>query len=152
VALARKILERAGNLPGVRAAGLTADGAPLTHNGNTNWIRIIGRPWDGGHIEVAQREVSATWFSALGAKLAAGRYFDASEDGSRPPVAIVNKAFVRKYFLNENPIGKRVGQAVEKPAPVEIVGVVEDVRQGPLSEERRYCTGRTIRTPTPISR
>ena len=135
VGLARRILEHASQLPGVRSTGLSADGAPLSHNGNTNWIRILGRPWNGEHIEVPQREVSAAYFSSLGARLAGGRYFDDSDDGSKPGVAIVNRAFARKYFPNEDPIGKRIGQASASPTPVEIVGLIEDVREGPLNEE-----------------
>ncbi len=135
VTLARRLLESAANLPGVRSAGLSADGAPLSHNGNTNWIRILGRPWNGEHIEVPQREVSPAYFSTLGAKLARGRYFDDRDDSSKPAVAAINQAFARKYFQNEDPIGKQIGQATAAPAPVEIVGVVEDVREGPLNEE-----------------
>lgn len=135
VALTRKLLERSASLPGVRSAGLEADGAPLSHNGNTNWIRILGRPWNGEHIEVPQREVSTAYFSSLGAKLARGRYFDDNEDNTKPPVAIINQAFARKYFPHEDPIGKQIGQASAKPTPVEIVGLVEDVREGPLNDE-----------------
>lgn len=135
VALTRKLLERVAHLPGVRSAGLEADGAPLSQNGNTNWIRVLGRPWDGTHIEVPQREVSPAYFSTLGAKLARGRYFDDRDDSSKPQVAIINQAFARKYFPNETPIGKQIGQASAAPTPVEIVGVVEDVREGPLSDK-----------------
>ncbi|HEY7387262.1 MAG TPA: ABC transporter permease [Bryobacteraceae bacterium] len=135
VALTRQLLERVAHLPGVRSAGLSADGAPVGGNGNTNWIRILGRPWDGTHIEVPQREVSPDYFSVLGAKLVRGRYFDDREDASKPQVAIINQAFARKYFPNEDPIGKQIGQASAAPTPVEIVGIVEDVREGPLSEE-----------------
>jgi predicted permease len=135
VALTRNLLELVSHLPGVRSAGLSADGTPLSHNGNTNWIRILGRPWNGGHIEVPQREVSTAYFSALGAKLAQGRYFDDNEDASKPQVAVINQAFARKYFPNDNPIGKQIGQASATPTPVEIVGLVEDVREGPLNDE-----------------
>jgi predicted permease len=135
VALTRTLLERIRRLPGVRSADLSEDGAPLTHNGSTNWIRILGRPWDGTHIEVAQREVSPGYFKTLGATLAKGRYFQDVDDASKPQVAIINQAFARKYFPLENPIGKQIGQAAAAPVPVEIVGLVEDVREGPLSQE-----------------
>lgn len=135
VALARRLLERSASLPGVRSAALSADGAPLTFNGNTNWIRILGRPWNGGHIDVPQREVSPAYFSTLDAKLVRGRYFDGGDDGSKPQVAIINRAFARAYFPNEDPIGKQIGQATARPAPVEIVGLVEDVREGALNEK-----------------
>jgi macrolide transport system ATP-binding/permease protein len=134
-ALARTVLERAAGIPGVRSAAISANGAPLSHNGNTNWIRILGRPWNGEHIDVPERDVSPAWFGTIGAKLTAGRYFDESDDSSKPQVAIVNQAFARKHFLDEDPIGKRIGGASAAPVPVEIIGVVEDVREGPLNDE-----------------
>jgi predicted permease len=134
-ALARTVLERAAGIPGVRSASVAANGAPLSHNGNTNWIRILGRPWNGEHIDVPERDVSPAWFRTIGAKLTAGRYFDESDDSSKPQVAIVNQAFARKHFPDEDPIGKRIGQASAAPVPVEIVGVIEDVREGPLNDE-----------------
>lgn len=135
IALTRKLLERVVHLAGVRSAALSADGVPLSDNGNSNWIRILGRPWNGEHLNVAQREVSPAYFSTLGAKLAQGRYFDDNEDGSKPQVAIINRAFAREYFPNEDAIGKQIGQASAKPTPVDIIGIVEDVREGPLNEE-----------------
>ena len=134
VALARQLLERTAGLAGVRSAGLSADGSPLTHNGNTNWIRILGRPWDGGHIDVPQREVSPAYFSTLGARLAGGRYFDNHDGSAARSVAIVNRAFANKYFPNEDALGKQIGGASASPDPVEIVGIVEDVREGPLDD------------------
>jgi predicted permease len=135
IALARKVLERAASLPGVRSVGVAAEGAPLSHNGNTTWIRILGRPWDGGHIDIPQRDVSPTYFTTLGAKLAGGRYFNETDDELRPAVAIVNRAFVRKYFPNEDAVGKQIGPPRAEPKPIEIVGVIEDVREGPLDAE-----------------
>ena len=135
IALARKVLDRAAGLPGVRSVGVAAEGAPLSHNGNTTWIRILGRPWDGGHIDIPQRDVSPSYFTTLGAKLASGRYFNETDDQSRPAVAIVNRAFVRKYFPNEDAVGKQIGPPQATPKPIEIVGVIEDVREGPLDAE-----------------
>lgn len=135
IALARKVADRIAQVPGVRMVGFSANGVPLSHNGNTNWIRILGRPWNGEHIDIPEREVSPNYFRTLGARLAQGRYFTDYEDASQPRVAIVNQAFVRKYFPGENPIGRQIGQASARPDPVEIVGVVEDVREGPLDVE-----------------
>jgi predicted permease len=132
IALARRVADRVAQVPGVRMVGYSANGVPLSHNGNTNWIRILGRPWNGEHIDIPERDVSPNYFRTLGAKLAQGRYFTEHEDASQPRVAIVNQAFVRKHFPGENPIGRQIGQASAKPDPVAIVGVVEDVREGPL--------------------
>jgi predicted permease len=132
IALSHTLLERTASLPGVRSVGLSGEGAPLTHNGNTTWIRVLGRPWDGSHIDIPQRDISPTYFTTLGAKLVSGRYFAETDDQSRPKVAIVNRAFVRKYFPGEEAVGKQIGRAEAAPKPIEIVGVIEDVREGPL--------------------
>jgi hypothetical protein len=66
-----------------------------------------------------------------------GRYFTDSEDASKPDVAIVNQAFVRKYFPQEDAVGRQVAYVSGggSTLPIEIVGVVEDVREGPLDAE-----------------
>ena len=63
---------------------------------------MVGRPWHGEHNDVPEREVSPGYFTTLGAKLLRGRYFTEAEDGSKPPVAIVNQAFVKRYFPGED--------------------------------------------------
>jgi macrolide transport system ATP-binding/permease protein len=121
-----------GTLPGVQSVGFAGLGLPVSGNGNTTWFRVMGRPWHGEHEESPERDVSTTYFQTLGAKLIEGRYFNDSEDGSKPRVAIVNQSFVRHYFPNENPVGKQLGDLHPKPTLMEIVGVVEDIREGPL--------------------
>ena len=136
IALARELLRRTGTLPGVRTAAIVANGAPLSHNGNTMWLRVLGRPWNGEHNDTPTRPISPGYFSALGTRLISGRFFNESEDGSKPQVALINQAFARVHFPKEDPLGKQLlwvsGNA---QPPIQIVGVVEDVRQGPLDEE-----------------
>src|SRR5262249_507496 len=92
----------------------------------------LGRPWHGEHNEAPERDVSADYFTTLGAKLLRGRYFHESEDASKPRVAIINQAMARQYFPDEDPIGKHLSYLSDPPAPIEIVGVVENIREGPL--------------------
>ena len=132
IAVKKQIASRIETLPGVQSVGFVGDGLPLGGNGNTTWFRVLGRPWHGEHEEAPERDVSTAYFQTLGAKLIAGRYFNDAEDGSKPRVAIVNQSFVRHYFPNENPLGPRLGDLQPKPNPIEIVGVVEDIREGPL--------------------
>jgi macrolide transport system ATP-binding/permease protein len=134
IALERQLLSATANLPGVSSAGLAADCLPFQGNGNTNWVRVLGRPWHGEHDEVPERDVSARYFTTLGAKLLRGRYFDEGEDSSKPHVAIVNQAFVRQYFPGEDPLGRQLSYISTPPVPIEIVGIVEDIREGPLDE------------------
>ena len=68
VALGRQIVSRAAGLPGVESAGI-ASMLPVSFNGNTDWIRFVGRPYNGEHNEVNQRDVSPEYFRTLRAKL-----------------------------------------------------------------------------------
>lgn len=60
---------------------------PVSYNGNTDWIRIVGNPFQGEHNEVNERDVSSGYFTALQAKLVRGRLFDDAQDASKPRVA-----------------------------------------------------------------
>jgi len=134
-ALTRRIVGRIETLPGVRSVGIGSQ-LPVSYNGNTDWIRIAGRPYNELHNEVNERDVSAGFFTTLQAKLLRGRYFTDAEDASKPRVVIVNQALAKKYFPSEDPIGKRIGDTELKPKSIrEIIGVVEDVREGSLDSE-----------------
>ena len=63
--------------------------------------------------------------------LVAGRTFEPRDNMSAPAVAVVTQAFVRAYFPNEDPIGKRIvfGFPPNPGVPREIIGVVGDVRE-----------------------
>jgi macrolide transport system ATP-binding/permease protein len=132
VAVQRKILDRIRSLPGVQSASLTSV-FPVSGNGNTDWIRIVGKPYNGEHNEVNQREVSSDYFKTLEAKLERGRFFNDEEDASKPKVVIINKAFVSKYFPGEDPIGRVMGDGDLTPKSLrQIIGVVDDIKESSL--------------------
>jgi predicted permease len=134
-ALGREILKRMAILPGVTSVSLTSI-PPVSFNGNTDWIRLIGRPYHGEHNEVNQRDVSADYFKTVQARLLRGRYFTEADDASHPSVSIINQALASKYFPGEDPIGKRYGDDALSPKSIrQIVGVVADIRDGPLDSE-----------------
>jgi macrolide transport system ATP-binding/permease protein len=134
-ALLRQIVERVSKMPGVESASV-ASMLPVTYNGNTDWIRFVGRPYDGQHIEVLQRDVSPNYFTTLQARLLRGRYFTEEEDASKPRVVVVNEAFARKYFPNQDPIGQQYGDTSLTPKSIkQIIGVVNDVKEGALDSE-----------------
>ena len=132
LALSELVGQRAETLPGVTSAGVVENGAPVSDNGNTNWIRVLGRPWHGEHYDVAHRYVNTSYFATIGASLQRGRQFQESDDPTRPQVAIVNQAFVKQHFSGEDPLGKQLAYVSLNQPPLEIVGVVEDIREGPL--------------------
>jgi putative ABC transport system permease protein len=83
---------------------------------------------------VGRHYVSADYFRVLGIPLLAGRALSAGDRDGTPPVAVVNQAGARRFWPNESPIGKRVwfgtttGPFFDRAHPVEIVGVVGDVK------------------------
>jgi predicted permease len=135
VRLGRDLESHVAGLPGVRAVGLVSV-LPVSFNGNTLWIRFVGRPYGGEHNEVNFRDTSVGYFDTVGATIVRGRAFTETDDAGRPRVAIVNQAFVRTYFGDEDPIGQQIGDTSLSPESIrEIVGVVGDIRDGPLDEE-----------------
>ena len=135
IAVAKKILTRVESLPGVQSAGTTSV-LPVSFNGNTAWIRIVGRPYNGEHNEVNQREVSPDLFKTLKAKLLRGRYFTETDEAGKPLVVMINETLARKYFPGEDPVGKKIGDVELAPKSLcEVIGVVEDVKDGSLDAE-----------------
>jgi macrolide transport system ATP-binding/permease protein len=135
VALARRVVSRVASLPGVKAVGLTTL-MPVSFNGNTDWIRMVGKPFHGEHNEVNERDVSSDYFTALQAKLVHGRFFTDAEDASKPRVAVINETLAKEYFPGEDPIGKKFGDGDLTPNSLrEIIGIVEDIREGPLDSK-----------------
>ena len=132
IALGKQIIERTSQLPGVKSVAITST-LPVSCNCNTDWIRFLGKPYNGEHNEVNERDVSPAFFSTIRAKLLRGRFFNESDDRSKPSVAIINQTLANKYFPGEDPIGKKYGDTQLTPRSMrEIVGVVEDVRDGSL--------------------
>lgn len=132
VAVTQQIVSRIASLPGVESVGVT-NVLPVSFNGNTTWIRIVGRAYNGEHNEVNERDTSSALFTTIRAQLLRGRYFTEADDASKPRVAIINKTLARQYFPGEDPIGKKIGDTDLSPKSIaEIVGVVDDVKDGSL--------------------
>jgi predicted permease len=135
VALARKTVETMKALPGVRDAAIATD-LPISHNGDSTWIRIFGHPYNGEHNEVNERRVSADYFATLQTKLLRGRFFADAEDSSKPAVVIINQTLAKKYFAGKDPIGQKIGDTDLAPKSLrQIIGVVDDIREGGLDSE-----------------
>jgi predicted permease len=134
VALYREIQRRVAALPGVETVGL-ASMPPVACNCNTNWIRMVGKPYNGEHNEVDERDINPAYFTTLKARLLRGRLFREDEDASKPQAVVINEALARKYFPGEDPIGQKIGNdSLDPKSLVEIVGVVADVREGALDD------------------
>jgi predicted permease len=135
VPLYREIAGRLSALPGVQSVGMTTD-LPVQCNCNTDWIRIVGKPFHGEHNEVNERDISPAYLQTLKARLVRGRFMAEDDIATKPQVIVINEALAKRYFPGENPIGKKIANDSLDPKSMrEIVGVVADVREGGLDED-----------------
>jgi putative ABC transport system permease protein len=127
-----QLLERVSALPGVESAGIGNSLPPATLQITDNFS-VEGRPAIPGKAAplASVLFVSPDYFSALGVPILRGRNFSASDREGAPLVVIINETLARRYFGEQDPVGKRmkVGGPERPTAPwMEIVGVVGDVK------------------------
>ena len=110
---------------------------PFGGSGADRSFTIEGHPVAPGeaHPDEQIRFVSAGYFEAMGIPLQKGRDFNARDLPATPQVTIVNQAMVRKYWPNEDPLGKRLSFSQRSPKWYEIVGVVGNVKHRSLDLE-----------------
>jgi putative ABC transport system permease protein len=123
-------LERIRALPGVRAAAVTSR-LPVTGRASGAWLNIIDRPTPDGATPPAEtyRVVSPEYFSAMGIRLVRGRFPTPDDRVDRVPGVVVNEALAKRYWPNEDPIGKQIRLGAPENyliPPSAIVGVVGD--------------------------
>jgi putative ABC transport system permease protein len=136
---ARGLLDELRALPGVEAAGATFN-VPLRGTPEASlFIELPGEPLDPlNPLQSRQRVVSPGYFDAIGTRLVAGRDFSYDDRPGTPAVVVVNETFVRRNLPGRDPLGARFRSgypAINPDSEVEVVGVVEDVRQRSLTEE-----------------
>lgn len=131
----RRIGERLLRVPGVRMAAPVLY-APMSGDSWNESIRISGRPEPGPKDATGAgwARVMPGFFETIGTKIAQGRSIEEQDTSTTRPIAVVNEAFVRRFFKDENPIGQHFGiNRIQYASTFEIVGVVRDIRYVPWS-------------------
>src|SRR6185503_17701625 len=121
----------------VQAAG-TVSAIPLSGQEQDTSFTIEGKPpaaLGSGDDNANNRVVSPGFFQALGIPLVKGRLFSAADRLGTPNVVLISESFARRFFANEDPIGKRLLIDLGEPWTGEIVGVVGNVRYSSLAQE-----------------
>ena len=128
-------------LPGVEASGGVSF-LPLNGLGSATDFSIVGRPKPSpGNEPVADvRVVTHDYFKAMRIPLIEGRLFDSRDTGDQRHHVIVSEALVRRFFPNEDAIGKRLVIDWSDAVPDEIIGVVGDVHLSSLDAQPRATT------------
>ena len=136
-----RLLDCVRVLPGVESAALIG-ALPMHCCAEYYTFSILGHaaPPPDDRPSVGYSEVSAGLFSTMKIPLVKGRYLDEHDTENSPWAIVVNQAFARKYFPNEDPIGQQIllrydPYPVDQPRPRQIVGVVGDVKHRSLGRE-----------------
>jgi putative ABC transport system permease protein len=126
----RQIDDRLLQIPGMRMVA-PALYAPMTGDSWNDGIRIEGRPEPGPKEDTGAGfvRVMPGFFEAIGSNIVLGRSITERDTAATRPVAVVNQAFVKRFFNGQNPIGQHFGPGkIKYSATYEIVGVINDVR------------------------
>ena len=130
---------RMAALPGVQAAGFSTI-LPLAGT-NSDWsFAIESRPLNDNSPspDEEKRQVSPDYFRALETPLIKGRFFTNADNADAPPVIIVNQAFAKKFWPNDDALGKRItfdDDPKKNPKWIKVVGVVGDIHHFGLDIE-----------------
>jgi macrolide transport system ATP-binding/permease protein len=136
IELQRGILARMTALPGTTSAGISShlaigDGDGIAH------YRVLGRAYLGQEDEANDRAASVGYFETLKVRLTRGRYFTEGDAISKPQVVLINQTMARQTFAGEDPLGKRLVNQYDKDSSMEVIGVIDDVKEGPLDAKAR---------------
>ena len=128
--LFRRIDDGLRQIPGVRMVA-PALYAPMTGDSWNNEVRIEGRPEPPAKEDAGAGfvRVMPDFFESIGAKMVLGRPITEEDTETTRRVAVVNEAFAKRFFKDQNPIGQHFGpNKIKYSANFEIVGVVRDMR------------------------
>ncbi len=156
----RALLQKAAAAPGVTSAGMVTS-LPFTSSVGWGGIDIEGyTPAPGEEIQVDQRAASPEYFQTMQIPLIQGRFFnDHDYEPNAPEVCIIDQHFATRFWPNQSPLGKRIGNPKNRAT---IIGVVSVVKEYGLAVDPRmafyrpsaggeYFVARTSLEPTAVS-
>jgi len=131
--LYQRIRDALAQVPEVSNASLCTY-SPFDNNSWSAGVVIDGRPAPGPHDDNSSswNRVTTGYFDAIGTPIVRGRGISDQDTATSQRVAVVSEAFARKYFRDEDPIGRRFGQnGIDSERDYEIVGIASDARYFP---------------------
>lgn len=137
VAFYQQLLANISNIPGVESVAASSR-LPLQSSGNQTVFSLEGFPLDNANLPLTEFTiVSPSYFNTLGLRLLKGRVFTEQDTKDSLQVIIIDERFAKRYWPNQDPIGKRVkGGSRESEDPwMEIVGVVGNIRYDELTSD-----------------
>jgi len=141
IAFYKQVMQRIHDIPGVQSA-TWASAVPLTGSENVDALSIEGQPPAPSLDKMPlalEHSITPEYMQTLRIPLLRGRDFTEHDDAKSPGVALVNEAFVKRYFPGEEPLSHRIkfGPPGENSVWISIVGIVGDVRHSGLDQEAK---------------
>ena len=131
------VITQLQSLPGVQSVGMVMN-LPLSGASMNRGFRVEGRPTPrpDENVTMDYQVVSSDYFATMSIPIVQGRGFDARDSDHSPRVIVINEAMAKRYWPNEDPVGKRIaiGES-SKESWREIIGIVKNVRHASLTEE-----------------
>jgi putative ABC transport system permease protein len=131
----QNVIDRVKTLPGIEAVGV-ASHMPFVFT--EEWAVTVESVANAGAQtqSIDTRTVSADYFTTMQIPIVGGQVFSAEDGAQSPPVVMVNRAMVNRYWPNQDPLGKRIkiGNADSKSPWFTVKGVVKDSAQSALDE------------------
>jgi putative ABC transport system permease protein len=121
-----QLLQRVSTLPGIESAGLMSL-LPFEQRGYTFSFMVEGRSSEQAEGSANLRWASPDYFNVMQIPIARGRFFNERDRAEAPGAVIINQELARRYFADEDPIGKPIRIPMGEGIRGEIVGVVGDV-------------------------
>jgi len=133
----REFDAKLGSTPGVQAVSLSWGAIPMdTEDDGQFWIEGQPKPSNENEMNWAlEYTVEPDYLRVMRIPLERGRFFTPQDNERSPAVAVIDDVLARKYFPNQNPIGKRINLHDYDDQPAEIVGVVGHVKQWGLDSD-----------------
>ena len=131
-------IDKIKSLPGIESAAVIAT-PPFLNLDQDASFSIVGQPAppQGSEPSAFYAPASSEYLRALNIQLKKGRFFTKSDAAGSPPVVVINETMARRFFPNEDPLGKRLNVIFGRTVTREIVGVVGDVLHNGLHAELR---------------
>jgi predicted permease len=128
--LYRRIQDSLSSIPGISAVALCTY-SPLSNSnwGTAVWVEGHPAPGPNEHNSASRDRVTAGYFDVIGNPVLRGRAISGRDTDTSRHVAVINEAFARKFFQNEDPIGKHFGRfGIGSESQYEVVGIAKDAR------------------------
>src|SRR5262249_9709765 len=137
-ALYADMLERLQGVPGVQGVAMSQP-ALLSGSFSATGMFVQGRPLprtrpQDDSFTINRLIISPNFFDVMGIPIVRGRAITDRDADAAPKVAVINEAAVRKFFPNENPLGRRSGGGPENSSEFEFLGVLRDAKYNSLRD------------------